>query len=183
MSEPAITPERAEALLASPPEETAGDDLPQMLAARRPTRRLPPLTTILGALLLLAIGTAGGAWAQKKWGTEQSNGGRAAFAGLSAARAAAGGGGAAPAGFRARGGFGNATIGTVRLVDGKTVYLATTGGGIVRVKTGASTTVRITKTGALKTLKPGQTVIVQGTASKDGSVTATSITEGSLRGG
>ncbi len=194
MSEPAITPERAEALLATPPAETAGDDLPAMLAARRPTRRLPPLTTILAALVLLAAGTAGGAWAQKRWGTDQSGGsGRAAFAGFAAARAAAGGGAAtgagrtgapgATGGFGARGGFGNATIGTVRLVDGKTLYVATTSGGIVRVKTAAGTTVRVTKSGSLKSLSPGQTVIVQGATAKDGSVTATSITEGSLRGG
>ena len=111
MSEPAITPERAEALLATPPAETAGDDLPAMLAARRPTRRLPPLTTILGALVLLAAGTAGGAWAQKRWGTDQSAAaGAARSPGSPAARAAAGGGAAPGAGRTgatgATGGFG-----------------------------------------------------------------------------
>jgi hypothetical protein len=184
MSEPAITPERAEALLAIPPAETAGDDLESMLAARRPTRRLPPLTTILGALVLLAAGTAGGAWAQKRWGDSSSNGGRAgAFAALAANRAGrTGATGATSGAFGARGGFGNATVGTVRLVDGKTLYVATSGGGVATVKTSATTTVRVTKSARLGTLKPGQTVIVQGTTGKDGSVAATSISQATAGG-
>jgi hypothetical protein len=149
--------------------------------------RPPTPTVVLMAALLLAVGFVGGTWAQRTFGSASA---------ASAARgtaAAPGAGGASGAPFAGRGGGfgqgrtagGGATTGTVRLVDGNTVYVRDSSGKLVKVKVTGSTTVLITKSGKVAQLKPGQQVIAQGTAGSDGTVTATSISSGSRvqRGG
>jgi hypothetical protein len=180
----------AEELLETSPFE---DDLAEELAARPARSRPPGATLYLGAGVLLVAGFIAGVQAHKEWGGGIPAGNR-----LSAVPARGGlggfGGQGGQGGFPGQGGQngqgggrgaganggtgGGMTLGTVKLVDGKTLYLQTAGGEIVQVKTGGSTTVRISKDGSLKDLKPGSTVVVRGTPGADGTMTATSVDQG-----
>ncbi|MET8141492.1 hypothetical protein ABZU32_14390 [Sphaerisporangium sp. NPDC005288] len=194
-------PVTAHELLSTSPFE---DDLDDELAARPERRRMSTLTMALAAAVLLVAGMVVGIQLQKLWGAASSR--QAAIQGL-----LAGGGGGAGAGQRAGGGgrfgfpgagqgqgrnggqgqagaggaggaFGNLTVGTVKLVDGGKIYLETTGGGIVTVRTSDGTKVQVSKEGKVKDLKPGSTIVVQGERGSDGSVTATSVNQGGAGG-
>jgi hypothetical protein len=176
----AMTP--AELLETSP----FGDDLDAELAARPPRRVRPGPTLYLGAGVLLVAGFLGGVQAQKQWGPQpassQANALQQALASRFGGAGSGGGGGAGGGGGggqngtqQGRSGTGNITLGTVKLVDGKTIYLQTPTGTIVQVKTDASTKVQVAKQGTAKDLEAGSTVIVQGTPAADGTVTATSV--------
>jgi ferric-dicitrate binding protein FerR (iron transport regulator) len=130
---------------------------------------------------VLGAGFAGGIAAQKHFGTSSTSSG---FPGLAALRGAGGLGGANAASTGGSGGLnpfgtGNATVGTVVLVDGSTVYVNTSN-GIVKVATTSSTKVSVTESGTAAQLKPGQSIVVQGSKSSNGNVSATSISEGGL---
>ncbi|MDL4813775.1 DUF5666 domain-containing protein [Actinomadura opuntiae] len=92
-------------------------------------------------------------------------------------RGATGGGGFG-GGF---GGGGGMTAGTVTKISGNTLYLRTSDGKTVKVTTSDSTKISITKDGGLRDLGSGASVVVRGTTGKDGSVTATSVNQGSGR--
>ena len=171
------------------------DDLSYTLAARPPRRHLPGLTALLTAAVLIAGGFLGGVVTQKHRGAAASTAttaaaGAAAYrraagtTGGAGAGAAAGAGGTGTGAAAAAGGAGGAgvTVGTVKLVDGNTVYLTATDGSIVKVTTGPSTTVNVTKKGTAGDLRPGTTVIVQGAAGADGVVKATSVSQGAAGG-
>ena len=159
-----------------------------------PRRRLPVLTLVLAAALVAAAMFAAGAEAQKHWG---SSSGSAAGngSGLAAAFAAARGGGTgtgtgatattAGTGGPGQGGFpgGGATIGTVSVIKGSTLYITDTSGNTVRVVTSAGSTVSKTVSTTVKGINPGDSVVVRGTAGKNGDVTASSITVGGAAGG
>jgi hypothetical protein len=74
-------------------------------------------------------------------------------------------------------------VGTIKLVDGHTIYVQTFSGTITRVSTSASTKIQVIAAGNLKDLQPGETVVVQGSKRSDGSVAATSVSQSSLGGG
>jgi cytochrome c-type biogenesis protein CcmE len=61
------------------------------------------------------------------------------------------------------------------------VYVKTAQGTDVKVSTSDSTTVGVTQQGKLADLKPGATVVVQGQAGSDGTVTAQAITQEAAR--
>lgn len=153
--------------------EEEDDELPP-----RPRKRLSvPLPIFLIAVLIGAIGFLGGVLIQK--GSEGSSAGGFPGGGEIPAIAAAGGEGAAagargtPTGFP--GGASDAAVtGTVSSVDGRTIYVEGADGNTVAVKAGAGSTIsRDAKTG-VKKVRPGDTVVVQG--SKHGStVRASSI--------
>jgi len=63
----------------------------------------------------------------------------------------------------------------VKLVDGKTIYLQTSSGTVVQVKTDDSTKIQVAKEGTVKDLDAGSTVIVQGKPGANGTVKATSV--------
>jgi len=69
------------------------------------------------------------------------------------------------------------TTGTVKFVDGTTVYITTANGDVVTIHTDGSTAVQTTQPGSLKDLPVGAQVTVTGQAGADGSVTATKITK------
>ncbi len=164
-------------------------DLEEQLKAVPPRAVKPGLTLYLGAGVILVAGFVGGIQADKQWGKSSSSsslpaafGNRGAGAGLGNRGAggflgAGGGQSAAPGAGQGLGGSGGATFGTVKLVDGSTIYV-TTQNGDVAVKTTGSTRIRITKDGKVTDITPGSTVVVQGATGSDGSVTATSVTEG-----
>ena len=172
-----------------PPDD---DGLMHELAAAGRRRYWNKLTVYLGAVVTAGVrlldrrpgaevvrdfdGAAGPA-AGARGGQAPGGGG---FAG---ARGGAQGGAGQPGGAGAPGGADRrpvarrrkATTGTVKLVDGTTVYMETADGSVVTVKTGDDTAVKIAKDGSLKDLKAGDKVTVEGTDSA-GTVTATSVT-------
>src|ERR1700684_3276049 len=134
---------------------------------RRPRAKLPSVTLILAAIVVASAGFLGGALVGKHYGSSGSGNLAAAFRGLARAPAAAGASPAASggtgSGFAGRGGGafggGNATVGTIKLIDGATVYVQTTAGDIVQVATSAGTKVTVSNTVPVKDLQPGETVI------------------------
>jgi hypothetical protein len=156
---------------------------------------------VLTFVLVLGVGFAVGARVQKSQapavaaspltatraartgtGTGATTGtGSGSGAGFGAGAGASGGAG----GAGGAGGGGN-TVGSVKLVDGGSVYIQTTAGDVIKVTPGAGASVLVSKAGTVADFKPGDTIIVQGTADADGNIAATSIasTNGlSLRGG
>jgi hypothetical protein len=183
-----------------------GDGLTAALN-RRPRAKLPSLTVLLVVVVVASAGFVGGIEVGKHYGSSGSRGTASTFRGLGTGAGApagvgAGTGAGAPAGGAgfggAGGGFGgagaggtggaggaggNATIGTIKLIDGGTVYVQTTTGTIVQVSTSAGTKVTASSTVPVKNLQPGQTVIVQGSKNSSGGVTATSISQTSAAAG
>jgi hypothetical protein len=141
----------------------------------RPRRRLvTPASAVLAAVLIAAVGFIGGVEVQKG----QADQGSATGAGAAGGRAAlaAGAGGGARGGFAGRGGAqGNATIGSVANKRGSTLYVKDSDGNTVRVKTTSHSKINRTATASVGAIHPGDTVIVQGTKSSGGTITATQV--------
>jgi len=106
-------------------------------------------------------------------------------AGGSAAGAASSTGGASAAGasgFAARfGGGGNATFGTVASVDGKTLTLTEASGDTVKVKLTSATKISKTESAKRSQIHPGDTITVSGVTSKQGTVSAATVTDSGAR--
>jgi hypothetical protein len=145
------------------------DDLTQELArvARRPWFNRGGM--VLAGIVLAIAGFIGGVHVQRAYGT--GGAGQAGGAGQPGAGAQAAGGQAG--GQRA----GGSTSGTVKLVDGTTVYLLTADGTIVTVKTTDATAILTAAKGTVKDLKAGATVTAIGPTGTDGAVTATTLTQ------
>jgi hypothetical protein len=148
-------------------DEPFADDLAEQLAARAPRRLANRATLALAGLLLAVGGFLAGAQVEKHFGH------------VGTGTAASGFPTAFPSGFRGGGGgtgggaAGASTTGTVKLVDGTTVYITTPNGDVITVRTNGSTT--ITLPGSVKDLPVGSTVTVTGPASSDGTITAARI--------
>ena len=67
------------------------------------------------------------------------------------------------------------TAGTVTDIIGSTLYVTTASGSLVAVNIGTNTTVNRNAKSSLSALLPGDTVTVQGTKAKDGTVAASSV--------
>jgi hypothetical protein len=134
---------------------------------------LTPVTTLLSVALIGLLCVWGGAELEKRHG------------GGSTAAAAS----AAPGGFAGRFGVGTrsggatgtasttggAIVGTITVVSGKTLYLTSSTGAIVKATlTGATTYTRNAKA-TKASLKPGDTAMVEGTKNAAGVVVATSV--------
>lgn len=156
------------------------DSLAEELAAAAPRRWWDRGTLVLGVVALLLAGFLGGIQVQKHYGTTNTTAGRAGAG-------AAGGGAGRFAGYPGFGGAGRtdataaptpaaATTGTVKLVDGTTLYVQTADGTVVTVRTSGNTAVRTAAKATLKELKAGEAVTVAGAADAEGTVTATSVT-------
>ena len=75
------------------------------------------------------------------------------------------------------------TFGTIKLVDGKNVYVSDAQGNVVKIATNAKTKITVSQAASIAKLKPSTSVIVQGTTATDGTVTATSISQTAAGGG
>ena len=164
------------------------DDELTAVLTRRPRAKLPSLTLVLVALVVASAGFLGGIVVGKHYGSSGSP--ASAFsrfaAGASATARTGAGSGTGLAGRGGGGGefaAGNATIGTIKLIDGSTVYVQTPEANIVQVSTSAGTKVTASSTVPVKDLQPGETVIVEGSKNSTGGVTATSISQTSLGAG
>ncbi len=62
-------------------------------------------------------------------------------------------------------------------IEGNTLYVTTASGGLVKVMLGTSTTYTREAKSTASAMQPGDTVIVQGTKEKNGTVVATSVAD------
>ncbi|HEY5344072.1 MAG TPA: hypothetical protein VIJ66_10515 [Solirubrobacteraceae bacterium] len=157
------------------------------LPARPRRRLLTPIPLALLGVLLIAAGFIAGVQVQKGQTSTASTGG--APAGLASRFAALRGGtsgtGKTPAGASAGGfpgagtGAGRPTSGTVAYLDGNTLYVTSSEGNTVKVKTSPSTSVTKTVKTKVKGIYPGETVTVTGATGSNGTVSAESISVGS----
>jgi hypothetical protein len=81
---------------------------------------------------------------------------------------------ARPATARASAGI---TAGTVTRVDGDTIYVKESSGATVTVKLLSATTISKSSSVGSGSVRPGDSVAVQGTAGSDGTIKSTSITD------
>jgi hypothetical protein len=151
---------------------------PALVTELRRRRAITPITRALLAVVIAGGAFLGGVLVQKSQtkGTAAS----ALPAGLPADIAARFGGGTpttvAGAGNGTTGGA-TSTSGTIKLVDGKNVYVSDAQGNVVKVATNGSTKVTVNQDATVAKLKPSNSVIVQGTRGSDGTITATSISQ------
>jgi len=148
-----------------------------LLADVQRTRITTPPTRALLALVVLGAVFLAGALVERT--VHKSSSSSASGLGALAAqfRNRPGGQGATGSTGSSGGGLGNGTtLGTIKLVDGKNVYVQDFSGNVVKVTTNASTTINLTTKAKVSQLKPGTSVIVQGTS--NGTATAaTSISQ------
>jgi hypothetical protein len=152
---------------------------------KRPRRRLvTPISVTLAGAMVGALGFIGGVEVQKSQddGGPGNNGNAAALASAGGARGGfgrGGGGGTGGGGPQLGGGPGgsqsNATVGSVANKKGSTLYVKDSDGNVVRVKTTSHSKISRTASSTSGAIHPGDTVIVQGSTSKNGTVTATQI--------
>jgi hypothetical protein len=163
---------------AAPATKVDIDDVPARGDAEWPKHvasrglRVQPLTALLGVVLVATLGIWGGAELQQRHGSTAAAAsplGSSPFANRGAGQTGFPGAG--------RGNFtGNLTTGIVTVISGKTLYLTSSSGAIVKVKLTDKTTYTRTATTASTGLKPGDTAIVQGSKNTAGVTVATSVT-------
>ncbi|MFJ1753615.1 hypothetical protein [Kitasatospora sp. NPDC088134] len=173
-------------LLATAPDAR---DITAELAAP-PRRKLPWPTLALAGCVIAVLSFAGGVWYQKGDTPAPAGGTRAGAQngqfpggyGQNGSRRGGQGGTGQGGGQFPGGAAGGFTRGTVKSVEGDTVYLTGANGETIKITTGDSTKVTTTKEGKVGDLQPGQTVTVLGSKGADGSYAATQLTEGGAGG-
>jgi hypothetical protein len=128
-------------------------------------------TRILGVavvlLLVFNLGVRLGHGSKPKAATPPAAGAGAGAAGAGAA----GAGAAAPGGEAAK----PAASGTVKVIDGNSIYVNQPDGTTKRVEANESTRFTRTEPAELRDVQPGDRITVEGTAAPDGSITATRV--------
>ena len=140
-------------------------------AAVAPARKLRWITPTLAVVAALAIGIAGGVLIGRSGAAAgQGNFARGQFA---------------PGQETGQQGGGGFTSGTIVSIDGTTITVKAQDGTQKTITTSSDTKVTKTSASSVDALKKGETITVIGEAGSDGSVTATTISEGAggLRGG
>ncbi len=135
--------------------------------------RAPWLVTVLMALLLVVGGLGIGALLQRQQPASTTS--ASTLGGLFGQNLA----GATATGSKASAGASSTTSlvtsGTVTDIIGTTLYVTNSSGALVAVKVSSATTIDRNAGSTLSSLKPGDTVTVQGPTAKNGSVSAASI--------
>ena len=172
-----------------------GDDEGRM--PRRPRRRLlTPWSALLAAAVMCAIGFYVGVRVEKGHIASSpttigagAGGGFAAPGGALTGGAPSGGApsggaptsgapsGGAAASFASRFGGGNATLGTVASIDGKTLTLTEASGNTVKVKLTSATKITKNESARRRQIHPGDTITVSGLTGKQGTVSAATVTD------
>jgi hypothetical protein len=148
------------------------DDALWPAQARQRRIALSPVATLLTVCLVALLGLWGGAELQKRQSSPTSAaapGPAGGFAGRFGGGTRAGGGAGAGAAV------GGVTVGTVTVISGKTLYLTSPSGTIVKATLTGSTTYSRDSKATKSSLKPGDTAIVQGAKNSAGVVVATSV--------
>ena len=135
--------------------------------------RLKYPTAVLVALLIGAGGLWGGAALQRAHGTTGVGGGASSFERLFSSTRSSGVTRGSFPGFSSS----SAATGIVTTIEGNILYVTTASGGLVKVLLGKSTTYTREAKSTASAMQPGDTVIVQGTTAKSGTVTATSVAD------
>lgn len=160
-------------------EPMGGDDAWPARPRRSGVRLRAPLLVLL-ALIVAAGAFWGGAAVQRANGTS-SSGLSSAAASRIAAFLGRGSGSSRAAGNSNAGGSGfpgvsaPAARGTVTAVVGHTLYLTSPTGTIVKVQIPSTATIALNSKATAASLKSGDTVVVEGSTSTSGIVTATSV--------
>ena len=155
--------------------DLAGDEWPVRTTRRGVSMRRP--TAILLTLLVAAGAFWGGAAVQRSQGGSTSGTATALAARFRTLFGRGASGASGLAGTFGRGGTARtaAATGTITVVDGATLYVTEAGGSIVEVTLGPSTKVTRDAPSSAAALRPGDSVVVEGSASKAGAVSATSV--------
>jgi hypothetical protein len=148
------------------------DDALWPTQARGRRIKLAPVTTLLSVVLIALLGLWGGAELQKREGAGSAS---AAASGAGAGFAGRFGGGTRAGATGTAAATGGVTFGTVTLISGKTLYLTSSSGAIVKVTLTGSTAYSRNAKATKATLEPGDTAIVQGAKNSAGVVVATSV--------
>jgi hypothetical protein len=133
--------------------------------------RAPWPVTVLMALLLLVGGLWLGAFLQRGHPSSTVTS-ASSLAGRFAAGLAATGSSASTGASSASS---QVTSGTVTDIIGNTLYVTNSSGALVPVKMSSTTTIDRNAASSLSSLKPGDTVTVEGPTAKNGTVSATSV--------
>ncbi|MHB8510687.1 MAG: DUF5666 domain-containing protein [Actinomycetota bacterium] len=149
-----------------------------LVAPARFKRRFNFIQTGLVMLLIASLGFYGGVRLEK---AQAANSAAASL--RSAFQRRFGGAGAGGLSSLFGGGGGGAVSGTVKLVDGKTIYITDPSGNITQVTTTSASSYSKTSKATLKDIKPGDSVSVDGQTGSDGTVTATRVTDNGASGG
>jgi hypothetical protein len=150
----------------------------------RPRRKLlTPLSGALLAVLIAAGGFIGGVLVEK--GQTGGGGSSSDLAAVASrfAKGAAPGGLAGPGGGGGGGSQGDLTVGKVSSLEGRTLYVTSAQGGTLRVKVPAGESVSKTITTSVRSIHPGENVVVQGSKGKSGAINATSVRATPASGG
>jgi hypothetical protein len=138
-------------------------------ATKKGFRASWPIATLV-SLLLIVGGVAVGSYLQRQHSSTSTAGlarpGGTGFAGFAGATAGPGGAAATPS---------DVTSGTVTDIIGNTVYVTNSSGALVKVTVSSTTTVDRNATSSVTDLRPGDTVTIQGSTAKNGTVAAASI--------
>jgi Domain of unknown function (DUF5666) len=155
------------------PFDVSGE--PDEWPARGPAKgiRVGWPVAVLLVLLIAGGGIWGGAALQRSQGSSSTSSLASTFASRFAATRTGG-----RSSFPGFGGTSSsaATTGTVTEITGSTLYVTNASGNLVEVTLTPSTTVTRNAKTTLSGLEPGDTVIVQGTKAKNGTVSAASVT-------
>src|SRR6266542_3995453 len=139
-------------------------------------------TRILGVavvlLLVFNIGVRMGHASRPKAATPAGGAGAGAAgagAGAGAAGRGAGGAGAGAGAAGSEGGAKPAASGTIKVIDGNTIYVSQPDGTTKKVVANDSTRYTRTEPGTLRDVQPGDRVTIEGSSQPDGSVSATRV--------
>jgi hypothetical protein len=158
-------------------EEGWNEELP-----RRPRRQFfNRRTAALAALVTCALGFYGGVRVEKGQLASSTSAGAASTlpAGLRAGAGAAGATGrpGAAGGATGRPGGGNVSFGTVKSIDGNTIYVSDSSGNTVKVTLSPVAKISKSQPVSKKSVRPGDTVVIQGVKGSSGTLTATSVSD------
>jgi hypothetical protein len=159
---------------------------PALVGELQRRRAVTPLTRSLLALVIAGAAFLGGVLVERSQAKTTSS--SASPSGVPANIAALFGGARTSTTVAGAGGTktttgATQTFGTVKLVDGKNVYVSDAQGNVTKVATDATTKITVSQAASIAKLKPSTSVIVQGTTAADGTITATSISQSTAGGG
>lgn len=170
------------------PERGGGPD--ELVTPRRGRWRLfSRKTAALGAVVAAAAGFLAGIEIEKSQATGTASAAVAPGSGSGAGAAGAGAGARGGFPFAGRGGGGgggNASFGTVSSVNGNTIYVTEPNGNTAKVTLSSATKVTKSQPVSKSSLRPGDSVVIQGATSSNGTISATSVSDsgaGSARAG
>ena len=146
------------------------DDSP--LPPRRPKLFSTVSWILTGVLVALGCFTLGARVGRNSAPAAAASTGRAAAGSTGTRLAGAGQGRTGGGGGFGAGGAAAGTFGQVQLVDGNNIYIQDNQGNVIKVTPAATATITANKPGTVGDFKPGDNVVVQGSADADGNIAA-----------